>query len=114
MYKMSPCLLKFHLNFIHDDAHTPANMSLWNMAETGHCSLRTLFRHCNIKHILAVCNFSLNYKRFNWRHNNVLRFIAKAKLYGIKSENSIERKSKNMNAAGRVLNLPKEPTETGL
>ena len=60
-YKMSPSLLKFHLNCIHDVANTPANMSLWNMAETGHCSLCG-WRHCNIKHILAVCNFSLNNK----------------------------------------------------
>ena len=44
VYKMSPCLLKFHLNSIHDVTHTPANMSLWNMAETGHCSLSP---HCS-------------------------------------------------------------------
>ena len=80
---MSPCLLKFHLNSIHDVAHTPANMSLWNMAETGHCSLSP---HCStlqhLTHIgcLQVCNFSLNNKRFNWRHDNVLRVIAKALL----------------------------------
>lgn len=79
-YKMSPSLLKFHLNSIHDVAHTPAKMSLWNMDETGHCSLRTLFRRCNIKNIFAVGNFSLNNKRFNWRHDYVLKVIAMALL----------------------------------
>ena len=97
-YKMSPSLLKFHLNSksIHDDAHTPGDMSLWNMAETGHCSLCGL-RHCNIKHILAVCNFSLNNKRFNWRHDNVLSVIAKALLdqIGKFSREEIERLERN-------------------
>ncbi|XP_063693624.1 uncharacterized protein LOC134825376 [Bolinopsis microptera] len=61
-YKMSPALLKFHLNATHDVANTPANMSLWNYADTGHCPLCG-WRHCNIKHILVACNFSLNNKR---------------------------------------------------
>ena len=86
-YKMSPALLKFHLNAMHDVAHTPANMKLWNYAETGNCPLCG-WRNCNIKHILAVCNFSLNNKRFNWRHDNVLRVIAGALLNQIEKFNS--------------------------
>ena len=66
------------------------------MAETGHCPLCG-WRHCNIKHILAVCNFSLNNKRFNWRHDNVLRVIAKALLDQIEKFNreEIERPERN-------------------
>ena len=91
-YKMSPALLKFHLNAMHDVAHTPANMSLWNYAEVGHCPLCG-WKHCNIKHILAVCNFSLNNKRFNWRHDNVLRVIAKALLDQIEKFNNKDAES---------------------
>ena len=86
-YKMSPALLKFHLNATHDVANTPANMSLWNYADTGHCPLCG-WRHCNIKHILVACNFSLNNKRYNWRHDNVLRVIAKALTDQIEKFNS--------------------------
>ena len=86
-YKMSPALLKFHLNATHDVANTPANMSLWNYADTGHCPLCG-WRHCNIKHILVACNFSLNNKQYNWRHDNVLRVIAKALMDQIEKFNN--------------------------
>ena len=90
-YKMSPALLKFHLNAMHDVAHTPANMSLWNYAESGACPLCG-WKNCNIKHILAVCYFSLNNKRFNWRHDNVLRVIAKALLDQLEKFNNKDTK----------------------
>ena len=47
--------------------------------------------------ILAVCNFSLNNKRFNWRHDNVLRVIVKALLDRIGKINreEIERPERN-------------------
>ena len=38
--------------------------------------------------VLAVCNFSLNNIRFNWRHDNVLRVIAKALLEHIEKFNN--------------------------
>jgi len=92
-YKMSPSLLKFHLNSMHDVASTPANLKLWNYADTGNCTLCG-WKYCNIKHILAVCHHSLNNKRFNWRHDNVLRVIASALSDQLKMYNSMESKSK--------------------
>ena len=62
-------------------------MILCNYADVGQCPLRGWMR-CNNKHILAVCNFSLNNKRFNWRHDNVLRVIAKALLGQIEKFNN--------------------------
>ena len=88
-YKMSPALLKFHLNSVHDVANTPANMKLWNYADTGKCTLCG-WKTCNIKHILAVCHYSLNNKRFNWRHDNVLRVIASALSDQLKMYNALE------------------------
>ena len=78
-FNMSPSLLKFHLNSMHDVAHTPANMRLWNLADVGNCKLCG-WRTCNIKHILAVCPLALKGSRFNWRHDNVLRVIVAALL----------------------------------
>lgn len=93
-YKMTPALLKFHINSVHDVANTPANMKLWNYADTGKCILCG-WRTCNIKHILAVCHYSLNNKRFNWRHDNVLRVIAGALIDQLKMYNSLEDKVKD-------------------
>ena len=86
-YKMSPALLKFHLNSTHDVANTPANMKLWNYSNTGNCTLCG-WKTCNIKHILAVCSVARNSKRYNWRHDNVLRVIAGALLDQLKMYNS--------------------------
>lgn len=86
-YKMSPALLKFHLNSVHDVAHTPANMKLWNYSSTGNCTLCG-WNTCNIKHILAVCNVARNSKRFNWRHDNVLRVIAGALIEQLRLHNN--------------------------
>ncbi|XP_063683646.1 uncharacterized protein LOC134818144 [Bolinopsis microptera] len=89
-YKMSPALLKFHLNSTHDVANTPANMKLWNYSSTGNCTLCG-WKTCNIKHILAVCSVARKSKRYNWRHDNVLRVIAGALLDQLKMYNSSER-----------------------
>ncbi|XP_063681930.1 uncharacterized protein LOC134816860 [Bolinopsis microptera] len=86
-YKMSPALLKFRLNSTHDVANTPANMILWNYSSTGNCTLCG-WKTCNIKHILAVCSVARNSKRYNWRHDNVVRVIAGALLDQLKMYNS--------------------------
>ena len=73
-YNFSPELLKFHLNSIHDVAHTPANMRLWKYSSTAKCTLCG-WNNCNLKHILTCCNVALHGKRYNWRHDQVLRVI---------------------------------------
>ena len=93
-YKFSPPLLKFHLNAIHDVAHTPANMKLWNYSNTGKCPLCG-WNTCNIKHILAVCSVARNSKRYNWRHDNVLRVIAGALLVQVRRFNRGEHVQKH-------------------
>ena len=93
-YKFSPPLLKFHLNAIHDVAHTPANMKLWNYSNTGKCPLCG-WNTCNMKHILAVCSVARNSKRYNWRHDNVLRVIAGALLVQVRRFNRGEHVQKH-------------------
>ena len=68
-------------------AHTPANMKLRNYSDTGSCNLCG-WKTCNIKHILAVCSVARNSKRYNWRHDNVLRVIAGALLEQLQSYNT--------------------------
>ena len=59
---------------------------LWNYSNTGKCPLCG-WNTCNIKHILAVCSVARNSKRYNWRHDNVLRVIAGALLEQIERVN---------------------------
>ena len=73
LYKLSPALLKFHLNAIHDTAMTPSNLKLWNKNPLGNCKL--CGRYGTLSHILTHCKVSLNQGRYNWRHDQVLRTI---------------------------------------
>jgi len=73
IYKLSPELLKFHVNALHDTNATPANLKLWNKHSTGNCTL------CNkpgtLNHILTFCPLALKQGRYNYRHDQVLREI---------------------------------------
>ncbi len=73
-HSMSPELLKFHYNSIHETAHTPANMKLWNYASSARCPLCG-WSHSDLKHILTGCKVQFDGKRYNWRHDQVLRAI---------------------------------------
>ena len=42
-YKMCPALLKFHLNSMHDVANTPANMKLWNYADSASVWMENMY-----------------------------------------------------------------------
>ena len=78
-YKMSPALLKFHLNSTDDVANT---LLIWTV------ELFEQRKTCNIKHILTVCSISRNSKRYNCRHDNFLRVIAGALLDQLETYNS--------------------------
>ena len=92
-YHMSPELLKFHLNSIHDTAHTPANMKLWKYSSTAKCLLCG-WKNCNLKHILTGCRVALDGKRYNWRHDQVLRVICRELLDQLKTKANPQRKKK--------------------
>ena len=92
-YDISPELLKFLLNAIHDTAHTPANMKLWKYSNTAKCPLCN-WRNCNLKHILSGCRVALEGKRYNWRHDQVLRVICRTLSEGLNSKASRTKKNR--------------------
>ena len=90
-YNISPELLKFHLNAIHDTAHAPANMNLQKYSNTGKCPLCN-WRNCNLKHILTGCRVALEGRRYNWRHDQVLRVICRTLSEDLNSKASRPKK----------------------
>ncbi|KAL5254062.1 hypothetical protein ACHWQZ_G013725 [Mnemiopsis leidyi] len=91
-FHISPELLKFHLNSIHDTAHTPANMKLWKYSNTAKCLLCG-WKNCNLKHILTGCRVALEGKRYNWRHDQVLRVICSTLLERLKTTPQPKKKN---------------------
>ena len=109
---MSPELLKFHLNSIHDTAHTPANMRLWKYSNTAKCPLCGI-NYCNLKHILACCRVALEGKRYNWRHDQVLRVICHTLLDQLKA-NKKSKKNRDwlvFKSKSSKYNIPPEKLE---
>ncbi|XP_063689202.1 uncharacterized protein LOC134822224 [Bolinopsis microptera] len=93
IYQLSPELLKFHVNAIHDTASTPSNLKLWNKAVSGNCKLCS--KQGTLNHILTFCKVALRQGRFNWRHDQVLREIMKTVSSQIDEFNSdIAKESK--------------------
>ncbi len=93
-YHMSPELLKFHLNSLHDTAHTPANLKLWKYSNTAKCVLCGK-NYCNLKHILTCCKIALDGKRYNWRHDQVLRVICKTLLEQLETKAKTPKRKKS-------------------
>ena len=73
LYKLSPDLLKFHVNAIHNTVASPANLMLWKKSSTGVCAL--CGKYGTLSHILTHCRVALNQGRYNWRHDQTLRAI---------------------------------------
>jgi len=80
IYSLSPDLVMFYLNSIHDTCATPNNPKLWNCTTTGRCSICNR-KNCNLKHILTCCPVALKQSRYNWRHDMVLHAIMSYMLY---------------------------------
>ena len=92
-FNLSPELLKFHLNAIHDTAHTPANLKLWKYSNTAKCTLCGS-NFCNLKHILTGCQTALEGKCYNWRHDQVLRVICQVLLDQLQRKAKTQTKKK--------------------
>ena len=75
LYLLSPELLAFHYNSIHDTFPSPANLKLWGKTKLGSCQLCN-HQHCTLFHILNCCKHSLESGRYNWRHDQTLGAIA--------------------------------------
>ena len=69
---LSPFALKFALNACQDTLPHNANLSLWN-GHPGSCKL--CGERQTLLHILCNCSVALNLRRYNNRHDEVLRVI---------------------------------------
>ncbi|XP_072022867.1 uncharacterized protein [Amphiura filiformis] len=72
----APELLSFHVNATHDQFPSPANLRLWGKTNLGSCHL-CHHNNCTLFHILNGCNYSLQSARYNSRHDQTLKAVAR-------------------------------------
>ena len=72
---VSASLIKFVLHASVNWLTTPDLLKLWGFSKESTCPLCNEEK-CTIHHILCHCNFSLQNKRYSWRHDSVLSSIA--------------------------------------
>ncbi|XP_072019715.1 uncharacterized protein [Amphiura filiformis] len=75
LYVWTPELLSFHVNAIHDQLPSPANLRLWGKTNLGSCHL-CHHNNCSLFHILNRCYYSLQSGRYNLRHDQTLKAVA--------------------------------------
>ena len=73
-FNLKKGVLKFVLNSTLDTLPTKANLLQWKKTVSDKCGL------CNGRqtsvHVLSACPVSLNQKRFTWRHDGIVSYIA--------------------------------------
>jgi len=96
IYSLPPKLLSFALNATQMTLPTPDRLRIWNKTQLSKCGLCSHPRS-SLFHILCNCRFSIQNKRFEWRHDSVLRTIARVIFARLKNQNSKPPKPRNTN-----------------
>ena len=86
IYHLPPKLLSFALNATQMTLPTPDRLRVWNVIPISMCKLCS-HPNCSLFHILCNCPFSLHNKRYEWRHDSVLRTIARTINIRINEQN---------------------------
>ena len=72
--KMPKNIYNFTIRYLNNTLATNNNLALWGVAESSNC------KRCDaketLKHVVAGCPVSTAERRFDWRHNSILKFIA--------------------------------------
>ena len=68
-------VLSFALKATVNGLPTPDNIKRWGTRKLDKCTICGNFG--NLEHVLNWCNTALNQKRFNWRHDSVLKYMKK-------------------------------------
>ena len=68
-------VLSFALKATVNGLPTPDNLKRWGTRKLDKCTICGNFG--NLEHVLNWCNTALNQKRFNWRHDSVLKYMKK-------------------------------------
>ena len=72
LFKHSPQLVKFVLHASINWVKTPDLLKIWGLRKDCYCLLCGA-KQCTLHHILANCQYALKNKRYNWRHDSVLK-----------------------------------------
>ena len=75
LWRMNEASIKFLVKSVYDLLPTPANKNTWYKTEENKCVL--CGGNATLNHILSSCKQALAQGRYTWRHNNVLRELAK-------------------------------------
>ena len=75
MWKMDSQRIAFLLRSTYDLLPSPTNLHLWGKEENPFCKL--CGKPANLEHILSSCQRALTEGRYRWRHDRVLRVMAR-------------------------------------
>ena len=88
--RLSVDVLKFVINSSVNWVRTPDLLHLWGYKKSSCCCLCGAEK-CTLHHILSHCSFSLNDKRFTWRHDSVLALIFYTLMEHIEAHNKSQK-----------------------
>ena len=91
MIRSSETRLKFLIKSVYDLLPTPSNKNKWYGTEER-CQL--CGEECTLNHILSGCKVALTQGRYKWRHDKVLRVLAKSVEEKVISSNCQEKSNK--------------------
>ena len=75
VWEMEPSRLSFLLKAVHDVLPSPVNLVTWGLTDDPKCTL--CGELATLSHILTACKVALSQGRYSWRHDQVLRVLAK-------------------------------------
>jgi hypothetical protein len=87
IYGPGPKVISFVLNSLINSVRTPDMLKLWGYKQSASCPLCDR-SPCTIHHILSNCQYALNQRRYNWRHDSVLKNIELALIPHVSSHNA--------------------------
>lgn len=87
IYGPGPKVISFVLNALINSVRTPDMLKLWGYKQSASCPLCDR-SPCTIHHILSNCQYALNQRRYNWRHDSVLKNIELALVPHVRAHNA--------------------------
>lgn len=70
---------KFFVQLVYHVLPSPANLFIWGLVDSPACQLCQV--RSSLEHVLRCCSKALGDGRYRWRHDQVLRAIAKNNLH---------------------------------
>ena len=74
--KMPKNIFNFTLKYLNNTLATRKNLCEWSIVQSSACSF--CLQSKTLQHIVSSCKMYLEHGRYTWRHDSVLKFIAKS------------------------------------